>query len=132
MNYPEATKWKWPGKNFAFRDCDRPESFVPIGDNWDVIPTTEEIIAAEAEYVAFLESSLKFDTGLGFKLTIDGETQSNMVKLNSLIDAAAHQGISMATVSFNADGAKQTISVVEFKAMIVSYGIKCLNVMGLA
>ena len=55
-----------------------------------------------------------------------------MVKLNSLIDAAAHQGISMTTVSFNADGAKQTISVVEFKAMIVSYGIKCLNVMGLA
>lgn len=125
MSYSESTAWKWPGKQFAFGDCDDPATFVPLGNGWETIPTQQEIEAAQVEYEAAQEARLYFDTGLGFRLKTDDATQAELTKLVTLLDTAEGLGQPAATVSLFADGQLWALPLIQFKTMILAYGTRC-------
>jgi len=132
MDFSKSTQWKFPGKNFAFKNCEDASTFDAIGE-WESVPTKQEIEDAYTEYEAHQNAILFFDTGLGFKIRTDDSTAASMSLLSSAISARlVDRPLDVFDVSlYDSDGVKRAITLQQFKSMTSLYGQYCLSIRGL-
>ena len=135
-DHTQALQWAYPGKGFRLSGTDATAEGKLTWLDWgnDPQPTAEEIAQKIADDEEYLEASLYFDTGLGFKLALSESAVLGIAQVSALADirATAATPLTEPDVSlYDSDGTKRTITMAQFRTLRLNYGNAVAQAQGL-